>query len=90
MTQRTNGEPTPRQRELLEFMKQYIARHGYPPTLREMSIALGIGGPTGAVCHLKCLEKKGLVCHTERRGRGQSPAWMLASTKKKPAAAESA
>ena len=52
---------TPRQREVLEFLKQYISERGYPPTLREIARSLGIKWTKGIERHLQALEKKGYI-----------------------------
>lgn len=54
--------PTPltaRQREILAWVDDYIGRHGFSPTIRELAKAFGFRGTNGAACHLKPLRKKG-------------------------------
>ncbi len=52
---------TPRQRQVLEFLKEYISERGYPPTLREIARELGIKWTKGVEKHLQALEKKGYI-----------------------------
>lgn len=52
---------TPRQREIFEFVKDGIMNRGYGPTVREIGDEFGIKSPNGVMCHLKALEKKGLI-----------------------------
>jgi len=52
---------TPRQRQVLEFLKEYISERGYPPTLREVARELGIKWTKGVEKHLQALEKKGYI-----------------------------
>ncbi len=52
---------TPRQREIYEFVKENIMNRGYGPTVREIGNEFGIKSPNGVMCHLKALEKKGLI-----------------------------
>ncbi len=52
---------TPRQREIYEFVKDNIMNRGYGPTVREIGDEFGIKSPNGVMCHLKALEKKGLI-----------------------------
>ncbi len=52
---------TPRQREIYEFVKDNIMNRGYGPTVREIGDEFGIRSPNGVMCHLKALEKKGLI-----------------------------
>ncbi len=52
---------TPRQREIYEFVKGNIMNRGYGPTVREIGEEFDIKSPNGVMCHLKALEKKGLI-----------------------------
>jgi repressor LexA len=52
---------TPRQREIYDFIKSKIDSRGYGPTVREIGVAFEIRSPNGVMCHLKALEKKGLI-----------------------------
>lgn len=52
---------TQRQREIYEFLKDKILNRGYGPTVREIGTHFGIKSPNGVMCHLKALEKKGLI-----------------------------
>lgn len=52
---------TDRQKEILGFLKDFIADFGYPPTLREICRSFGINGPKNARKHLDALEKKGFI-----------------------------
>src|SRR5688500_1903787 len=52
---------TERQREIYEFIRLKIESRGYGPTVREIGNAFEIKSPNGVMCHLKALEKKGLI-----------------------------
>lgn len=52
---------TARQREVYEFIRDKIRVRGYGPTVREIGTQFRINSPNGVVCHLKALEKKGLI-----------------------------
>ena len=52
---------TERQREIYDFIKGKIEARGYGPTVREIGQAFEIRSPNGVMCHLKALEKKGLI-----------------------------
>src|SRR5439155_23303258 len=52
---------TDRQREIYEFIRDKIDSRGYGPTVREIGLAFDIKSPNGVMCHLKALEKKGLI-----------------------------
>jgi repressor LexA len=52
---------TDRQKEIYEFIREKIETRGYGPTVREIGQAFDIKSPNGVMCHLKALEKKGLI-----------------------------
>lgn len=52
---------TDRQREIYDFIQEKIDSRGYGPTVREIGVAFDIKSPNGVMCHLKALEKKGLI-----------------------------
>lgn len=52
---------TKRQDDVLDFVKSYIASHGYPPTVREIGKAIGVNSPATVQAHLECLEDKGFI-----------------------------
>ena len=53
--------PTERQMEIYAFIRDKIHSRGYGPTVREIGQAFKIRSPNGVVCHLKALERKGLI-----------------------------
>jgi repressor LexA len=52
---------TPRQREIYNFIRSKIQGRGYGPTVREIGLQFQIKSPNGVMCHLKALQKKGLI-----------------------------
>jgi len=52
---------TPRQAEILELIREYIADHGHPPTRADIARVLGFRSPNAAEEHLRALEKKGAI-----------------------------
>ena len=52
---------TPRQREIYNFIRSKIQGRGYGPTVREIGLQFEIKSPNGVMCHLKALQKKGLI-----------------------------
>jgi repressor LexA len=52
---------TPRQREIYHFIRSKIQGRGYGPTVREIGLQFQIKSPNGVMCHLKALQKKGLI-----------------------------
>ena len=61
-------ELTKVQRETLDFIKQYVARNGYAPSVAEMSVHAGITG-TATVGRLRLLERKGYIKRLNRKAR---------------------
>lgn len=59
---------TPRQREILDFLTNFIEAKSYPPTVRETAKAFSIS-IKGAYDHMKALEKKGVIRFQENRSR---------------------
>jgi repressor LexA len=52
---------TPRQRDIYNFIRGKIQGRGYGPTVREIGLHFEIKSPNGVMCHLKALQKKGLI-----------------------------
>ncbi len=57
----TTAELTSRQREIWSFLVDYVDRHGYPPTVREIGEAVGLASPSTVHAHLANLERAGLL-----------------------------
>jgi repressor LexA len=60
---------TVRQREVLDFISDLMKNRGYGPTVREIGDAFEIASPNGVMCHLKALEKKGLITREKNMSR---------------------
>ena len=60
---------TARQREVFDMIYEQIINRGYGPTVREIADQFGIASPNGVVCHLKALEKKGLIIRSPNKSR---------------------
>ena len=52
---------TRRQQEIYDFLADKITNRGYGPTVREIGSEFNIKSPNGVMCHLKALERKGLI-----------------------------
>jgi repressor LexA len=52
---------TARQQEIWSFLVEYVDRHGYPPTVREIGEAVGLASPSTVHAHLANLERAGLL-----------------------------
>ncbi len=51
----------PRQRQILELIKQVVATRGYPPSVREIGEHLGLRSPATVHSHLTALVKAGHI-----------------------------
>ena len=67
----TEGDDTPteRQMEIYSFIRDKIHTRGYGPTVREIGAAFKIRSPNGVVCHLKALERKGMITRGKNMSR---------------------
>jgi repressor LexA len=61
-------EMTPRQRDVLDFIRTFTAAHGLPPTVREIGETFRIT-PRAAFDHLRALERKGMLLRRQSAGR---------------------
>lgn len=68
-SQNPKPQLTSRQRDIYEFLKDKIINRGYGPTVREIGGHFGIRSPNGVMCHLKALEKKGLITRESHMSR---------------------
>jgi repressor LexA len=55
---------TERQVAILGMIRESVAEHGYPPTVREIGAAVGLSSPASVQSQLAALEERGLI----RRG----------------------
>lgn len=62
-------ELTKRQEETLNYIKEYMVSHGYPPTVREIGKALNVSSPATSYALLTTLEKKGFIRKQENKNR---------------------
>lgn len=61
---------TPRQQEILDFIKNTLEMLGAPPTRMEIALAFGFASPNAAEDHLKALAKKGAIVLEPGSARG--------------------
>lgn len=64
---------TDRQKLVLQFICESIDTRGYPPTLREIGMRMGIRSTNGVNDHLRALEKKGLLTREDMKSRTLRP-----------------
>ena len=60
---------TKRQKAVYEFIRDKIRSRGYGPTVREIGENFDIRSPNGVMCHLKALEKKGMITREKNMSR---------------------
>lgn len=59
-----------RQRQIVEYLAQYIQQHGYSPTLREIAEAINVSSLATVHEHLEALDRKGVVKRYQGAVRG--------------------
>ena len=60
---------TPRQRKVLEFLREEIEKRGYPPSMREIGAAVGLTSSSSVAHQLRTLERLGFVKRDPNRPR---------------------
>ena len=60
---------TNRQNDVLDCIKSFSAKHGYPPTVRELGEVLGLNSPATIQSHINDLEHKGYIKKTSSKYR---------------------
>jgi repressor LexA len=57
----TTTELTERQQAILQVVREHISQHGYPPTVREIGLAVGLTSTSTVHAHLRALEERGAL-----------------------------
>jgi repressor LexA len=60
---------TPRQRKVLEVIRDHVERVGYPPSVREIGDAVGLTSTSSVAHQMRTLEKKGYLRRDPNRPR---------------------
>jgi repressor LexA len=60
---------TDRQKSVYDMIRSLIVKRGYGPTVREIGEHFGIKSPNGVMCHLRALERKGLIRRSPNKSR---------------------
>ena len=60
---------TKRQEDVLNYIKKYVVKHGFPPSTREIGAALGLSSPATVHTHLKKLEDADCIRKTNTKFR---------------------
>lgn len=60
---------TKRQREIYNYIRRYLRKYGYAPTLEEIAEGVGIASLSTVHKHLKNMQEKGVIQREWNRGR---------------------
>ncbi len=63
---------TPKQAEIYEFILQFTKEHGYPPSVREIGLAVNLKSPSTVHFHMKKLEAEGYILKADGKTRAIS------------------
>jgi len=64
-----SSQLTDRQQNVYDMIRELIIKRGYGPTVREIGEHFGIKSPNGVMCHLRALERKGLITRSPNKSR---------------------
>lgn len=64
------NELTPRQGDVLNAIRDYKARVGFPPTMLELAGLIGCSSPNAAADHVNALKRKGYITVAPGVARG--------------------
>ncbi len=59
----------PRQRQILDFLRDHSRNHSYPPTVREIGRAVGLSSSSTVQNHLNTLETRGYITRDPAKSR---------------------
>ncbi|MGO8685927.1 MAG: transcriptional repressor LexA [Candidatus Dormibacteria bacterium] len=59
----------PRQRQIIDFLRDHARNHAYPPTVREIGLAVGLSSSSTVQNHLNSLEAKGYIRRDPTKSR---------------------
>ncbi|MBK1788337.1 transcriptional repressor LexA [Prauserella cavernicola] len=60
---------TPRQQKVLEVIREWVSRYGYPPSVREIGEAVGLTSTSSVSHQLRALQRKGYLRRDANRPR---------------------
>ena len=78
---------TPRQRKVLEVIRDWVERFGYPPSVREIGDAVGLTSTSSVHHQLRTLEKKGYLRRDPNRTRARRRAAARGARRRRPGGA---
>jgi len=56
-------------RKVIEFVESWVGQHGYPPSIREICLGVGIASTKAVKYHIDALVSSGLLRRKERHAR---------------------
>jgi repressor LexA len=59
----------PRQRQILDYLREHARSHAYPPTVREIGQAVGLSSSSTVQNHLNTLEERGFIRRDPAKSR---------------------
>lgn len=59
---------TKRQKQVYDYIKQYIEKHGYEPSYQQIAWHLGVRSKAGVAKHIAALESQGLLSRRKENG----------------------
>jgi repressor LexA len=65
-------ELTAQQQRVLDAIREWVDRHGYPPSIRQIAAATGLASPSSVAHHLAALERLGLLRRDGRASRAMA------------------
>jgi repressor LexA len=76
---------TERQQQIWSYLVDYVDRHGYPPTVREIGAEVGLASPSTVHAHLANLERAGLLKRDPTKPRALE---LVGRERREPASAQ--
>ena len=64
---------TLKQQRIYDFIVEFTARQGYPPSVREIAEAVGLKSPSTVHFHMKALEEAGVITKSAGKTRAITP-----------------
>lgn len=71
------GKISAKQQEILEYIKNQILDHGYPPAVREICAAVNLKSTSSVHSHLATLEKNGYIPTGSYKAKMPLKLWMM-------------
>lgn len=62
-------ETTNKEREIWNFIKEFIEKNGYSPTVREICVGVNLKSPSSVMMYLKNMRKAGSIDYKDESPR---------------------